>query len=441
MTPSSSTSAFIGLAALGSLFWSARENPLGLDAVRGGGPALELLRATVIEHGASYHDVGRRLDLGDPGVAAAGLQSIQSALFRDEPLRQRVLSLVRAESYLAPPGVIDAAIRWCQKQRERPVTSLLLSGAPVVGTPFPEASARRLVLAMKEVQSLQLIAGAALYYEGTGDLQMAGQLYKWYLIAQEQLDFEATQGDPNLLAWGRERLLAVARRRGDEGLVSRLTTTTAPLAARYERMRSEFSTVDPNEDDFLPQLEFFLQITPRDVASWREVGIEFASALTGWLDRLQAFLDKWRDGLTAEALREFEVLRASCPALPNDEVVLEFDVDFDPPASRPAGRSTWTIDVTEKRLTRAEVTDRLQRQITEMSPGDTVLILCHAQNLAELNRDKDALKAALEGMGPLDHLTGGAVILRSVDFGMQYRFTAEPAGDRWIIRTDLGPAR
>ncbi len=346
MTPSSTTSPVIGLAALGSLFWMAGENPRGLAAIRGGGPALEHLRGVVSDHGSSYLEEAGRFDLADPAAAATGLQSIYRAFFRDEPLRQRVLSLVRAEAYLAHAGVVDAAIRWCQKQGECPVASQLLSGVAVTGVPYPEASARRLVLAMKILQPLQMTAGAALFCESMGDLQMAEQLYKWYLIAQEQCDLQVAERDPRYLSWGQERLEAVRRAR-------------RPLA----------------------------------------------------------------------------------PDLPGAETVIELEVVVDESAGTAGSRSTWTIDLTEKRYTRAELTDRIRRQLVEMSPGDTILILYHAQNLFELNRDKDALKAALESMEHLDQLVGGAVILRPIDFGMQYRLTAEPAGDRLVIRTDLGQAR
>ena len=274
---------------------------------------------------------------------------MKGSLAGDQAERERLAAVLKPEKDLTSPDVFRGAAWWYLSQKETPVGRYIVDNLPE--TPpkaYKNETLKALLEDLRELQSLHLIAGVAVLYEGASHLMEAEQLYQWYLVAEEQ----AGSGDPGLIQWGVERLAAVWRQRGKdreaagleallpreeepfadlgESLAGDLEATVVvieaeappapppgePPARFYARLHDELTTLDPGGPDFAGELSAFLDRIPLGPEAWPEVDPKFLKSLVAWVSGLRRFHGEIGDleGHSVEAV--FSLLRDSFPVLP-----------------------------------------------------------------------------------------------------------------------------
>lgn len=217
----------ISLVAFGALLDAAQFAPRTIATVPGTLGAVDSLRSFLEGQGPSYAATSLKLDLAHPALASEGILDLRAALFTNEPLRESLISRLHTDEILTKPVVLDAIIRSCRVLGPCPIADLLSSGE-VTQTEVPPSLITRLFGSAMQLQPLQLIAGAAWVHEQKKQLDWAKQLYKWYLIFQEQIDQGLEEVDPTFMEWGVGRLIAVSDIQGDDELAAKLRRIGSP---------------------------------------------------------------------------------------------------------------------------------------------------------------------------------------------------------------------
>lgn len=202
----------IGLFEFGRLLNTANAVPGQTIIYRGD---LSAIRSLLGEHPKIAQEF-----LG-PLFNAKAFLGLRNALLDDAPLQQNLPPLFGVCPVFIRQAMIDDVIRHC-KEIGRCYETTFLFSRKHKKMDWKKDFIPRLLDASRQLQYLQLFAGVAWLFEQKNQLKPAMQLYKWYLICQEQIDQDTSVVDPSYMAWGRDRLITVCDKLGETELADQL---------------------------------------------------------------------------------------------------------------------------------------------------------------------------------------------------------------------------